>query len=94
MKKEENKVSPINRYNILWVNIQAFITFAVLVLAILSLAIDEKYFILMEILVALDLFVMAFNNYRIYKRKNATILYVVVGIFLLIYALLSFLGVI
>ena len=92
--KKENKNSPVNRYNIIWVNIQAFITLAVLVLAVLSLAVDDKYFILMEILVAVDLFVMAFNNYRIYRRRNATIWYVVVGIFLLIYALLSFLGVI
>ena len=47
--KKENKNSPVNRYNIIWVNIQAFITLAVLVLAVLSLAVDDKYFILMEI---------------------------------------------
>ena len=92
--KKNNKSGKINRFNILSVNVQAFFTILVLVFAILALGVNEKYFIGLEILVGIDLFVMAFNNHRIYHRSKVTVIYILIGLYLFIYALLSILGVI
>ena len=90
MKKEkDNKISPINRFNIVFVNIQIILTILVLVFLILSFAVNKKYFLGMEIFVGLDLLTMGLNNHLIYKRKNTTIMYVLIGIAVLIYAILG-----
>ena len=51
------------------------------VLAISVLAIFENSFtISIEVLVGLLLFITAFNNYKIFKRKGLTIVYIIFGI--------------
>ena len=45
---------------------------------------EKPFFEIAEIIVALTLFVMAYNNTKIYKRKYFTIVYLVFGLFLLI----------
>jgi hypothetical protein len=87
--KKEDKGSKINRFNILWVNIQVIMTVLVLILLILAFAINKKYLFPMEICMGLDLLVMAYNNHLIYRRRNTTILYIIVGIAVLIYAILG-----
>ena len=93
-KKEDNKISPVNRFNILWVNIQVIMTILVVILLILSFVSSKKYFLGMEVCMGLDLLVMAYNNYLIYKRKNVTVMYAIIGVLVLLYALLGFIGVI
>ena len=88
-KNTDNNISPINRFNIVFVNIQIILTILVLVFLILSLVADKKYFLGMEIFVGLDLLIMGLNNHLIYKRKNITIMYVLIGICVLIYAILG-----
>ena len=88
-KNNDNNISPINRFNIVFVNIQIILTILVLVFLILSLVADKKYFLGMEIFVGLDLLIMGLNNHLIYKRKNITIMYVLIGICVLIYAILG-----
>ena len=77
-KNTDNNISPINRFNIVFVNIQIILTILVLVFLILSLVADKKYFLGMEIFVGLDLLIMGLNNHLIYKRKNITIMYVLI----------------
>ncbi len=93
-KKEDNKISPVNRFNILWVNIQVIMTILVVIFLILGFVSSKKYFLGMEICMGLDLLVMAYNNYLIYKRKNVTVMYAIIGVLVLVYALLGFIGVI
>ena len=93
-KKEDNKISPVNRFNILWVNIQVIMTILVVIFLILSFVSSKKYFLGMEVCMGLDLLVMAYNNYLIYKRKNVTVMYAIIGVLVLVYALLGFIGVI
>ena len=88
-KNTDNNISPINRFNIVFVNIQIILTILVLVFLILSLVADKKFFLGMEIFVGLDLLIMGLNNHLIYKRKNITIMYVLIGICVLIYAILG-----
>ena len=92
--KKNQKNGKINQFNILGINIQIFVTILVIVFAILALGVDHKYFIGLEVIAGIDLFVMAFNNHRIYHRSKATIIYILMGLYLFIYALLSILGVI
>ena len=60
-KNTDNNNSPINRFNIVFVNIQIILTILVLVFLILSLVADKKYFLGMEIFVGLDLLIMGLN---------------------------------
>ena len=90
MKKKNSK---INDSNILGVTLQFVFTIIVVMMGIISLFFDNifPYF---EIVMALDLFIMAFNNYRIYKKPYLTIVYIVFCVFLIISSVLSFVGVI
>ncbi len=50
---------------------------------------EKSFFILVEVLIALTLFAMAYNNSKIYKRKYFTIVYIIFGSFILISSLLE-----
>jgi len=89
-----SNVKKINDYNILGVILQVIFTLASFILTIVSLLVSEKCFSFLEIVVGFDLLIMAYNNGKIYKRKNMTIIYVVFGICLIIYGILNFLEVI
>ncbi len=90
--KEKKKI--INDYNILGVNIQFILTILVLLFGIISIFAGKTFFIIFEFLVAFDLFTMAFNNERIYKREKATTLYLISGIGMILCGILSIIGVI
>lgn len=91
MKK---KVGKINDYNIIGVNIQILLTIAVVILTMVTLCFNKKLLSVLEIVVSLDLFIMAHNNNRIYHKNKVTILYIIFGIGLLLYALLTLIGVV
>ncbi len=89
--KEKKKI--INEFNILGVNMQIVITIAVLIFGGIYLF-TKRFRSVFEILMAMDLFIMAYNNERIYHKRRATILYITFGILLLVFAILSLVGVI
>ena len=60
---------------------------------LLSLIVNRKLVTFLYLFVALDLFAMAYNNEQLYHRKNVTKAYIVAGIILLLYSILSFIGV-
>lgn len=82
-KKSDNKISVINRFNIIFVDIQVIFTILVLIFGILYLF-NSKMAIYFKSFLILDLLMMAFNNYKIYKRINMTIVYLIVAIGLFI----------
>ena len=91
-EKIENKVSIINRSNILFVDIQVFLTFVVVILFIIGMF-NKEFIYGVEIALFLALLCMAYNNYKIYKRKFATVLYLVFAVIILAFFILRLLGV-
>ena len=92
--EEDNgtRKSVINRTNILFVDIQVFLTCLVIILFIIAIF-NKKMIIGVEIALFLALLCMAYNNFKIYKRKFATILYLVVAVVILVLLILRLLGV-
>ncbi|MBE6157849.1 MAG: hypothetical protein E7160_03555 [Firmicutes bacterium] len=90
-KKDSTKknINTIHAFNILFVDIQIVITVLTVILAILFIF-NQKYMTLFEFSLGLNLLVMAFNNYKIYKRSKLTLIYAFVGVMILF---LIFLGV-
>ena len=88
----EKKRQKISQFNILGVNLQILITIVVVVLGIICLLGHDLYFFL-EVSIALDLLVMAYNNYKIYHKKNLTWIYIIVAVLVFIAAIVSKLGV-
>ena len=82
-KENDNKISVINRFNIVFVDIQVIFTVLVLIFGILYLF-NSKMAIYFKAFLILDLLMMAFNNYKIYKRINMTVVYLIVAIGLFI----------
>ena len=63
------------------VSLLAQATCVIGVLAISVLAIFEHSFTVpVEVLVGITLFIMAFNNYKLFKRKGMTVVYIVFGL--------------
>ena len=89
----EKRSSKINEYNILGINIQIVLTILVCVFTLIGFFVNSWYFIIMRILIGLDLFIMAFNNERVYHNKKLTIIYIVIGVLMIIYGLLNIFGV-
>lgn len=63
------------------------------VLAISILAIFENSFTIpIEVLVGITLFIMAYNNYKMFKRKGLTIVYIIFGIISFITGIIGYCG--
>ena len=91
-KKEVEKSRPITRFNIVFINIQLFLTFFTIGLFIWYI-LDSSMIYLFQLFLGITLLVMAYNNQIIYRRKKATILYSIIGVVLLILDLIMYLSV-
>ncbi len=85
------KSNKIDRFNIILVDIQLFATVATLI-AFIMYMFQTKMFLILCVCVCITLFILAFNNYKIYHKKNYTIIYLVVGIISTILTILSIVG--
>ena len=83
----------INEWNILGINIQIVVTIIVAVLGVLSLFL-KQLFPFFQLTMAMDLFLLAYNNHKVYQRKKITLMYIMCGILLVLFAVLLLLGVI
>ena len=90
MKKEikntkitKDNINTINALNIVFVDIQIVATILTVILAVLFIF-NQKYMKLFEFSLGVNLLIMAFNNYKIYKRSKLTLVYAIVGIIILI----------
>jgi len=85
-------MNKINEFNILFVNLQLLFTIIVVVLLILSFFINVGFWLELSLCFALS--IMAYNNYKIYKKKKLTIVYISFAIIMFILFLLMLLGVV
>lgn len=94
IKKEAVVSQPnkVTKFNIVFINIQLFLTFFTLGLFIWYIVNHDMIYIF-QLFLGLTLLVMAYNNQIIYRRKKATVLYAIVGIVLLVLDLIMYLGV-
>ena len=73
--------------------IQIVLSVLLLVVGIITLF-YRKLFPVLEIVIACDLFCLAYNNNKLFKRKELTTMYIVFGVLVLIVGLLSLFGVV
>ena len=71
--------------------LQLFLTIVIIVFGIITIFKTELLYIF-EILLGITLLVMGVNNFLIYKRRNLTILYLIIGLGSIILAVLQLLG--
>ena len=83
----------INEWNILGINIQIVVTIIVAIMGVLSLFL-KRFFPFFQLAMAIDLFLLAYNNHKVYHRKNITLMYIGCGVSLILFAILLLLGVI
>lgn len=79
----------ITRFNIVFINLQLFLTFFTFGLFIWYI-VDSDMVYTFQLFLGITLLVMAYNNHIIYRRNKATIMYAVVGVILLILCALSY----
>lgn len=91
-KNKKNNGSVINKLNILFIDLQIVMTILTIIVFILFLF-NSGLKMFLQLSLGVTLLVMAYNNQRIYKRKSATIMYIIVGSTLLILDLLLLLGI-
>lgn len=68
--------------NNIWLFIQAILTTCVVIFLAINLFLNIE--LLIKIFLILTLLVMSYNNYKIYKRKGFTILYLIASLIVLI----------
>ena len=71
--------------------IQFILTISVIILGIVTI-INPKIIYIFEIVLGITLLIMGLNNYLIYKRKNLTLLYAIIGLGAIILAILKLIG--
>ncbi len=87
-KKEQEKKFG---YLKILIALQFFLTIGLIIFGIVTIFKTELIYIF-EIFLGITLLVMGLNNYLIYKRRNLTILYVIIGLGSIILAVLKLLG--
>lgn len=80
-----NKDKKINQVLLL---VQIILLFVLLYFLTLLIFIPE-FKDIVEYILSFLLIIMAFNNYKIYKRKNMTIIYGIIGVILFILTILG-----
>lgn len=86
MKTSQKEKSKISLY------LQFIFSIAV-ILSIIFYFINRQNISYLEFFLGITLVIMGYNNKRFYQRKNMTILYLIIGIFLIIFSIVQFLGV-
>ena len=71
--------------------VQFILTISVIILGIVTI-INPKLIYIFEIVLGITLLIMGLNNYLIYKRKNLTLLYAIIGLGSIILAILKLIG--
>ena len=64
--------------NNIWLFIQAILTTCVVIFLAINLFLNVE--LLIKIFLILTLLIMSYNNYKIYKRKSFTILYLIASL--------------
>ncbi len=89
-KAKNQKEKSVSYLKILIV-IQFILTIGLIIFGIITIF-KTNLLYLFEIFLGITLLVMGFNNYLIYKRRNLTILYLIIGLGSIVLAILKLLG--
>lgn len=89
-KAKKEKEPNITFFKVL-ITIQFILTISVIILGIVTI-INTDLLYIFELLLGITLLIMGLNNYLIYKRKNLTILYLIIGLGSIILAILKLIG--
>lgn len=93
-KKIDSIVSLEEANSVYHVSLLAQMVCVIGILAISILAIFENSFTVpIEVLVGITLFIMAFNNAKMYKRKGLTIIYIIFGIISFVTGIFGYFGI-
>ncbi len=76
----------------LTIYLQLVLSIITLVLFVMYL-INNKYLSFLELALGFNLLVTGYNNEKVYKRRNLTILYIIFGIVMIVISIIKFLGV-
>ena len=87
------KKNKINDFNIIGVNIQIIVTVIAVIFGIITIF-KNSFSPFFKISVGVDLLIMAYNNHKIYHKKNLTIIYIVFAVLVIVLGVLSLLGVV
>ena len=71
--------------------LQFFLTIGLIIFGIVTIFKTDLLYIF-EMLLGITLLVMGLNNFLIYKRRNLTILYIIIGLGSIVLAVLKLLG--
>ena len=83
----------INEHNLLGIKLQFLVTVVVAIVGVIAIF-KNKFFPYFQLAMGFDLFLLAYNNAKVYQKNKMTLIYVVFGILLICSALLALLGVI
>ena len=86
-KQQEKSFSYLKALIIL----QFFLTIGLIIFGIITIFKTDLLYIF-EILLGITLLVMGLNNYLIFKRRNLTIIYLIIGLGSIVLAILKLLG--
>ena len=89
--KVKNEPRKITKFNIVFIDIQLVFTFLTAGLFVWYI-IDSSIIYLFQLFLGLTLLVMAYNNQIIYRKKWTTIIYSIIGIFIIILDGIMYLG--
>lgn len=71
---------------------QAICVVGILFISILAIF-ENSFTVPIEVLVGITLLIMAYNNYKIYKRNGLTTVYIIFGLISLVIGILGYFGV-
>lgn len=91
-KKDNNGVSKINRFNILFVDLQVIFTVLTVIVLIWYLF-DKSAWHFLQIILGITMIIIGYNNKIIYNRPKFAWVYYITGAVLIIFDILLLLGV-
>lgn len=89
--KAKNRQEKNFTYLKVLIAIQFILTITVIIFGIVTI-INPNLLYIFELILGITLLIMGLNNYLIYKRKNLTILYLIIGLGSCFLAILKLLG--
>ena len=91
-KKDNNGISKINRFNILFVDLQVIFTILTVIVLIWYLF-DKSAWHFLQIILGITMIIIGYNNKIIYNRPKFAWVYYITGAVLIIFDILLLLGV-
>ena len=91
-KKDNNGISKINRFNILFVDLQVIFTVLTVIVLIWYLF-DKSAWHFLQIILGITMIIIGYNNKIIYNRPKFAWVYYITGVVLIIFDILLLLGV-